>query len=296
MRNFWEYLQGEKNLSQHSLLAYQLDLEQARNFFAYELDINEWQDVSHKHIRHFLAFLKEQNYEKSTTARKLSAIRSMFKFLTREGEISDNSSALLSSPKKERKLPEFLSVQEVEMLLSAPDSNPLGLRDKAILEVFYCSGIRISELWGLDLEDIDTNNSQLKVMGKGSIERLAPLGRFALAALEEYLQTGRTSILANNNKKMESHKALFLNKYGDRISQRSIRRRVKKYVQETAAKHRVSPHSLRHSFATHMLDGGADLRTVQELLGHANISTTQIYTHINRARMTEVYNKFHPRA
>lgn len=295
MLDFLEFLKGEKNLSHYTVDNYYKDLTQAENFFNEQFELYQWDEVTHKHIRHFLAYLKDKNYEKSTTARKLSAIRSLFKFLTREEKIRSNTSALLATPKKERKLPEFLSIEEVEMLINAPGDDPFGLRDKAILEVFYCSGIRLGELWGLDLQNLDLQTGYLKVTGKGNIERLAPLGSFALAAIEDYLYNARPELL-KKNKSVENCDALFLNKFGTRISQRSIRRRVKKYVQQTASEHRVSPHSLRHSFATHLLEGGADLRAVQELLGHVNISTTQIYTHVNQARMTEVYNKYHPRA
>ncbi|OWZ84218.1 tyrosine recombinase XerC [Natranaerobius trueperi] len=295
LQDFINYLKSEKNASQYTIKDYRSDLSQAIDFFSSEFDLQGWSQITHKHIRHFLAFLKNQSYNKSTTARKLSAIRSLFKYLTREEKLANNTSALLKSPKKERKLPTFLSNQDIELILNAPDDSIYGIRDKVILEIFYSSGVRISELWGLDISDIDFTNSYLKVSGKGKVERLVPFGKFARMSLRNYLKNSRPYLLKKNNNGYES-KALFLNKFGNRISVRSIRRRVDKYVKEAANLGHISPHSLRHSFATHLLDGGADLRAVQELLGHVNISTTQIYTHVSQERMTEVYNKFHPRA
>ncbi len=297
LQYFFNYMQSEKNLSELTVQNYSRDLHQACDFFINNFQIENWWEVTHKEIRHFLAYLKNSGYQKSSTARKLSALRSLFSYLTREEELRSNPSALLSTPRQKRKLPGFLSVEEMEMLLNAPGEDPYGLRDKAMLELFYASGVRLSELWGLNLHDIDDNQGQMRVTGKGKKERLAPLGRFALAALERYILEGRPCFINQNKERgKKDNRALFLNKFGQRISQRSIRRRVDKYVKEVAAGYNITPHSIRHSFATHLLDNGADLRAVQELLGHVNISTTQIYTHVSQERINQVYKQYHPRA
>ncbi|MCM8792490.1 MAG: tyrosine recombinase XerC [Candidatus Omnitrophica bacterium] len=280
---FMRYLEIEKNYSFHTCLNYKLDLEEFKNFLkGISLD-----NVDHLVLRKYLAELKQKNYKSSSLNRKLSCIRSFFKFLFREGYIQFNPASLISGPKQEKSLPAFLTEEEVIRLLEmVPSDKESSLRDKAILETFYSTGMRISELVGLDISDIDFISGTVKVKGKGKKERLLPIGDKALEAIHNYL----------NIRSKREEEAVFLNKFGKRITVRGVRNIVSKYVRLAALKGGVSPHTLRHSFATHLLERGADLRSVQELLGHTNISTTQIYTHLTTERLKQVYNHAHPRA
>jgi len=276
------YLEIEKNYSVHTLLNYRLDLEGFSEFLGY----SPIEGIDYLTLRKYLAALKEKNLAVRTVNRRLSSLRSFFKFLTREGYLKVNPIVILSSPKQEKHLPIFLTEEEVTRLIEAAASkDERGLRDRAILETFYSTGIRIAELTGLSAEDIDFIGSIVKVMGKGKKERIVPIGEQALAAIRSYLA-----------KRKKQAEALFLNKSGRRISARGIRNIVKKYITLASIKQGVSPHTLRHSFATHLLNRGADLRSVQELLGHVNLSTTQIYTHLTTERLKSVYDKAHPRA
>ncbi|UMZ73349.1 Tyrosine recombinase XerC [Natranaerofaba carboxydovora] len=243
-------------------------------------------------IRSYLAHLKDKSYSKTTVSRKLSSIRSFFKFYSREKNIENNPGRLVSTPKVNKKLPSFFTVKEIKWILDAPDNSPLGVRDRAMMELFYSTGLRISELWQLNIDSINFDEKSIKVMGKGNMEREVFLGSYAKKAIVRYLEEGRGQLLKRENET----KALFLNKNGSRLSVRSIRRRVNKYIKKAALDNEVSPHSLRHTFATHLLNGGADIRAVQELLGHVNISTTQTYTHVTKDHLREVYKDFHPRA
>ncbi|MDW7650615.1 MAG: tyrosine recombinase XerC [Bacillota bacterium] len=289
------YLQVEKNASPHTVRNYAEDLGQFLSFMETEGAAFP-AEADYLAIRHFLALLHEKAYERRTVARKLSAIRSFFRFLHREGLLPDTTWSAVSTPRTGKKLPKFLYVEEMFRLLAAPDTEkPAGLRDTAILEVLYASGIRVSELVALDLHSLDLNQGQFIVLGKGARERLVPLGRFARRSVLAYLDQGRP-VLLRKNRQGEGEKALWLNKYGTRLTDRGVRRLVEKYVRQVSLTKGVSPHSIRHSFATHLLNAGADLRVVQELLGHVNISTTQIYTHITRDQLKEVYNGAHPRA
>jgi integrase/recombinase XerC len=250
------------------------------------------QQVNHLAIRKHLAQLQLSGLKRSTIARKMASLRAFFRYLSREELITANPLAFVSTPKIEKRLPEVLSQDGAWALVQAPDINtPSGLRDRAILEVLYACGLRVSELVGLDIADADLTLGYVRVMGKGSKERVVPVGSYAVNALNMYLATGRHLL-----DKSGSSPALFLNKSGGRLSARSIRNIVEKYVQMVSAQCKVSPHTLRHSFATHLLDGGADLRSVQELLGHVKMSTTQIYTHVSKERLLAVYEKSHPRA
>jgi len=247
------------------------------------------EDVDHLTLRKFLAHLRSKQYAKRTMARKLAAIRSFFKFLHREGYLKANPTSSVFTPKLDKKLPHFLDTSSVVKLIESPDiKDALGLRDRAIMETLYGSGIRVSELVGLNVDRIDFLSGVLKVMGKGRKERLAPIGEKALGIIRNYLDKRPTA-------KGDRH-AVFLNKSGTRLRDRSVRRIINKYIRCTSIKEKVSPHTLRHSFATHLLDRGADLRSVQELLGHMNLSTTQIYTHITPERLKTAYDKAHPRA
>ena len=285
IEKFIRYLEIEKNYSKHTILNYSLDLADFNKF----LGGTEIEKVDYLTLRKYLAALKEKQLVNRTVNRRLSSLRSFFKFLTREGYIKNNPTLILSSPKQEKHLPQFLTEEEVvkliESVFSKGAKNERPLRDRAILETFYSTGIRISELVGLNVDDMDFIGGIVKVMGKGKKERLAPIGDQAIAAIRKYLE-----------KRKKQSDALFLNKNGKRITTRGVRDIVKKYIHLAGIKDGVSAHTLRHSFATHLLNRGADLRTVQELLGHANLSSTQIYTHLTTERLKNVYDKAHPRA
>ena len=283
---FINYLQVEKNASGHTVTNYKIDLKD----FSESIKDKPIEQITHLDVRLFLARMKEKNFARRSIARKMACLRSFFKFLYREGHIKSNPSASLSTPKIEKKLPIFLNVDDAAKLLESPDlSDDTGLRDRAILETLYSTGIRVGELVGLDKEDIDFISGVLKVCGKGRKERLVPIGDKALRAIRAYFEKIGVSDI-------NERKPVFINKSKRRVSDRAVRRIVHKYIHKTSLNENISPHSLRHSFATHMLDRGADLRSVQELLGHANLSTTQIYTHVTTERLKSIYDKVHPRA
>jgi integrase/recombinase XerC len=285
IEKFIRYLEIERNYSSYTILNYRLDLENFKKF----LGSVELEKIDYLTLRKYLATLKERNLGTKTIARRLSTLRSFFKFLTRDGYLKTNPILSLSSPRLEKHLPQFMTEGEVTKLIEATfaksEKDERGLRDRAILETFYSTGIRISELVGLDIEDIDFIGGVVKVMGKGKKERLAPIGDTAITAIRKYLE-----------KRKKQSESLFLNKSGRRITGRGVRNIVAKYIHLAGIKKGVSPHTFRHSFATHLLDRGADLRTVQELLGHANLSSTQIYTHLTTEKLKSVYDKAHPRA
>jgi tyrosine recombinase XerC len=282
VEKFIRYLEIEKNYSAHTILNYRLDLED----FAKFLGDLAWEKIDYLTLRKYLAHLKEKNLGNRTVGRRLSALRSFFRFLTREGYLKANPILSVSSPKQDKHLPLFLTEEEVTKLIeTALPKNERGLRDRAILETFYSTGIRISELVGLDKEDVDFIGGIIKVTGKGKKERVVPIGDVAVSAIRDYL-----------GKRKKSSEVLFLNKSGRRITTRGVRGIVEKYLRLAGIKQGVSAHTLRHSFATHLLNRGADLRSVQELLGHVNLSTTQIYTHLTTERLKNVYDKAHPRA
>jgi integrase/recombinase XerC len=290
---FLTHLRANHNFSVHTLESYGLDLRQFLTFLADER-LTEAAEINYLIIRKFLALLKEQNFAKSTVARKLACLRSFFKFLCRQGYLSNNPVLTIATPKREKRLPQFLYPDEVNAFLALADTGTeLGSRDRAILEIFYSSGLRLSELVNLTLRDLDLSRGYLRVFGKGAKERLAPLGRPARQALQQYLQDARP-VLIRHNSQPEEH--VFLNYRGTRLSGRSVERLFDKYLNQLALNRKVSPHALRHTFATHLLENGADLRVVQELLGHVDISTTQIYTHLTKERIRSVYLKNHPRA
>ena len=282
VEKFVRYLEIEKNYSRHTIINYSLDLEDFKKFLG-GLAIEA---LDYLTLRKYLAVLKGKNLNARTIARHLSVLRSFFKFLTREGYLKNNPTLSISTPKQEKRLPLFLTEEEITRLIeSALPKDEKGSRDKAILETFYSTGIRISELVGLDIADVDFIGGIVKVMGKGKKERIVPIGEKAIAAIRDYL-----------DKRKKQADTLFLNKSGQRITTKGVRDIVKKYIRLASIKQGVSPHTLRHSFATHLLNKGADLRSVQELLGHANLATTQIYTHLTTARLKSVYDKAHPRA
>lgn len=283
---FLIYLKAERDASPHTVTNYSIDLKE----FFEVIGKKAVDRIDYVDIRKFLATLRERNYSKSSVSRKLACIRSFFKYLSRENIIKSNPAVSVSTPKRERKLPSFLEQSEVEHLLDAPSAdNEAECRDKAILELLYSSGLRVSELKQINIDDIDFYSATVRVRGKGKKERIVPIGSIALSAIEKYLEKRK------KRQKAEQH-ALLLNKQGSRLTDRSIRRIILKYAKRIALGKKVSPHTLRHSFATHLLDRGADLRSVQELLGHENLSTTQIYTHVTTKRMKEAYDAAHPRA
>lgn len=296
---FLNHLRVEKSASKLTLVSYKTDLIQFFDFLSEEYAVPPEQIsaqlLNHKTVREYLAHMQDNGLSRSTMARKLAALRSFVKYLCREDILPGNPIANVSTPKQEKKLPRFLYPSEIELLMDAPDpQKPVGLRDKAILETLYAAGMRVSELVNMNVSDIDWDEAYIKLKGKGNKERLAPLGSQSQVALLNYVQYGRP-ILLQKNRTEEDTDALFLNKYGTRLSGRSVRNIINKYVDEVALNQKVSPHTLRHSFATHLLNGGADLRSVQELLGHVKLSTTQIYTHLTKEKIKAVYNESHPR-
>jgi len=290
---FLSYLYVSKNASPLTLQAYRNDLVQFLGLEA--VNQAELIEVNHLTLRSYLAWLKERGYSRRSIARKLSATRSFLFFLQKEGVVESGKWATVARPKIEKTLPRFLYRHEVLELLEAPNSRTtLGFRDRALLEVIYASGLRVSELVGLRLSSLQLEERLIKVHGKGSKERLVPVGTVASGLINDYLEKIRP-VLAGKNKDGGIYQELFLNKWGRPLSDRGVRYIFRKYIQQVSHKEGISPHSLRHSFATHLLEGGADLRVVQEMLGHVSISTTQIYTHITRERLSEVYHSAFPR-
>ena len=282
VEKFVRYLEIEKNYSPHTTLNYALDL---KDFFDFLGDA-PLEKVDYLALRKYLATLKEKNHRSRTVARHLSSLRSFFRFLVREGFLKTNPILSLASPKIDKHLPQFLTEEEVTKLIdTALSQDACGLRDKAMLETFYSTGMRISEVAGLNFSDIDQISGIVKVRGKGKKERIVPIGEQALAAIRRYQQV-----------RGQQTDAVFLNKHGRRLTTRGMRGLVHKYIMLASIKQGVSAHTLRHSFATHLLNRGADLRSVQELLGHANLATTQIYTHLTTEKLKNVYDKAHPRA
>jgi len=290
---FLNYLHAVKHAGHYTIISYLDDIAQFYQFYRNWDESLSLEEMDYHTIRSFLAFLHDKGYKKSSIARKLAALRCYFKFLQKQNIINNNPLMFVHTPKKERKLPMFLVEEQVQQLLDAPDcSTVLGLRDKAILETFYASGIRVSELVGIDLDKLNLNLGYILVFGKGEKGRVVPLGSYAVEAIKNYLCKSRPSLV----KDLDKETALFVNYKGKRLTTRGVRTIVDKYITDVANAARLYPHVLRHSFATHLLERGADLRVVQELLGHVNLSTTQIYTHVTSARLKEVYDKTHPRA
>jgi len=285
---FCRYLNIERNVSSHTLDAYRTDLEMFRVYIVRELGSPVTvESVSHLLIRRYLARLTI-DHAKSTLGRKLAAIRSFFKYLMREGKVRKNPAELVSTPKKEKRVPYHLDIDEVTSLVTAPSGiDVLALRDRAILETLYSCGLRVSELTGLAVGGVDLCEGLVRVFGKGGKERIVPLGSKASSAISDYLAA---------RKDPPYDAPLLVNARGGRLTSRSVGRIVDKYILHIAAMKKISPHTLRHTFATHLLEGGADLRSIQELLGHASLSTTQKYTHVSIDRLMEVYDKAHPKA
>jgi integrase/recombinase XerC len=303
LAQFLEHLRYERNVSEHTLRNYAIDLGLFLEHLApadpqtgARREVNV-RDVDHITVREWLSELHAAQKKKTSIARKLAALRTFFQFLMREGVVELNPAKLVSTPRLEKKLPNHLSVEDAVRFIETPDMNTdLGKRDRAILEMLYGTGIRVSELTKLNLHDVDFRGKMVRVKGKRRKERIVPFGEPALHALMRYLTEARPAFLNNAPLAERDNEAVFLNYQGTRITTRSVGRMVDKYIVQCAGIHNISPHALRHSFATHLLDSGADLRDIQELLGHARLSTTQIYTHVSMEKLIEVYDKAHPKA
>ncbi|MCH3915118.1 MAG: tyrosine recombinase XerC [Acidaminococcaceae bacterium] len=294
LQSFLNYLNVEKNCSILTIKNYHTDILFFRDFLEGRRELSHWKEVKVLDIRAYLAALNEKEYARKTIARRVSSLRSFYKYLIRESVIEVNPFTKIRTPKLEKKLPVFLEEFEINELLSKPDNSILGLRDRAILELLYATGCRVSELSGLTLDRVDLGNSYVLLIGKGNKERLVPIGHPAIKAIDAYCSTSRHKIMTEFN--VKEHGFLFVNCRGTPLTDRSVRRILDKYVTAVSLQKHISPHTIRHTFATHLLDHGADLRTVQELLGHASLSTTQIYTHLTTERIASVYEKNHPRA
>lgn len=294
-KKFLEYLQVEKNYSELTISCYAKDITLFYEFLQSKYQQGfQWQQISILDIRSYLAFLNQEHYAKRTVARRISSLRSFFKYLVRENYLEYNPFLKIATPKLDKKLPSFLDELEINELLALPAHNVLGLRDQAVLELLYATGCRVSELVGLTLENVDLANRYVLLHGKGNKERIVPLGKISCDALQEYYDKSRKVIL--NKYAGSEHNYVFINSRGGILTDRSVRRILEKYINQLALHKKVSPHTIRHTFATHLLDHGADLRAVQELLGHVNLSTTQIYTHVTAERISDVYRHNHPRA
>ena len=291
LQEYLAYLKLEKNLSEQSVSSYSSDINK---FLTYtnELNVNDLNNVTTKLISEYFELMRELGISSSSTSRYLSAVKGFFKYLSSQEYIEKNPVEILSTRITERKLPSVLSFLEIEELLQSPNVNEkLGLRDKAMLELFYSCGLRVSELINLKISDLYFNDGVIRVLGKGSKQRIIPIGSSAVKWITEYIKMLRPLL----EKKMKSENIIFLNNRGTKLSRMGVWKIVEKYVKEAKIEKEFHPHTFRHSFATHLLEGGADLRAVQEMLGHADISTTQIYTHIDREFVKQMHRDFHPR-
>jgi integrase/recombinase XerC len=302
LTQFLEHLRYERNVSEHTLRNYQSDLEQFLDYLAPahpktgKRNTPALATIDHITIREWLSTLHTAQKKKASIARKLAALRTFFQFLVREGVLEMNPAKLVATPRLEKKLPVHLSIEEAIRFIETPDvTTDLGKRDRAMLELMYATGVRVAELTKMNLSHIDFKNRLIRVTGKRRKERIVPFGEPALDALRTYLDI-RDKFLDAAPVSEREPEALFLNYQGTRITTRSVGRMVEKYIGICAGRYEISPHALRHSFATHLLDSGADLRDIQELLGHARLSTTQIYTHVSMEKLIQVYDKAHPKA
>jgi len=300
LKQFLQFLRLNRNASAHTVRAYESDLSQFLKHVAATAGIRRG-DLTPAHldrlaIRNFLADLHKRGLSRASAARKLAAARTFLRYLRREGLMDDDSATLVPTPKREVRMPAHLSEDEMTRLLDAPgDDGPLGRRDRAILELFYASGLRLSELVGLDLDDVNVSAQMVRTLGKGGKQRLVPFNKSTAAAIRVYLKD-RALLVAQSPGRRHSRDPLFVNYRGTRLTVRSVDRLVRRHALTSRVRAGVSPHALRHSFATHLLQRGADLRSIQELLGHARLNTTQRYTHVNAAQLLDVYQKAHPKA
>lgn len=291
VKDFINYLSVERGLAQNSLLAYESDLKKYVQFLSAK-NVKDFRDVTRNVITDFLFYEKKRKQEASSIARALVAIKLLHRFLLKEWILKEDVTDVLELPKLWKRLPSFLTMKEMEAMLSAPNGrNSLGIRDRAILELLYATGIRVSELVGLKLQDINLESGFLKCYGKGGKERVVPLGRAAHEAVDRYLKKVRNA----KNGKRSDKLFLGLRRSGEHLTRQAVWQIIRRYAKQARIKKTITPHTFRHSFATHLLERGADLRVVQELLGHADISTTQIYTHVSRDHLKSVHHRFHPR-
>lgn len=292
IQTFLDYIQYEKGLSEHTREAYRRDLLQFNEFLGRQKRPQDPQDISKQDIMSFLAGQLDEGISHSTIARRLSSIKTFYKFLIMEGHCLNNPTVDLETPKVKRNLPDVLSIEEVDRLLAQPQVTlPLGLRDRAMLELMYGTGVRVSELLSLQIDDINFLAGFLRCWGKGRKERIIPINEASIDWTQRYLARSRNQLV-----KTPAERTLFVNAHGRPMTRQGFFKILQAYVMQTELEKEVTPHTLRHSFATHLLENGADLRSVQEMLGHADISTTQIYTHLTRSRLREVYQLYHPRA
>ncbi|MDP4162237.1 MAG: site-specific tyrosine recombinase XerD [Bacillota bacterium] len=293
LKDFMHFLIVEKGLAKNTIVSYERDLKSYLHYLKNVESVTAINEAQRIHIVHFLGHLKEQGKSSKTLARHIASVRAFHQFLLRDKASDHDPSVHIESPKMERTLPKVLSLEEVETLLTAPKfTDHYGIRDKAMLELLYATGIRVSELIGLNIGDIHLTMGFVRCIGKGNKERIIPLGKTATDAIQEYLNRGRAQFISKKNK----DDAFFLNVRGKRLTRQGFWKILKKLAKEAGIQKELTPHTLRHSFATHLLENGADLRAVQEMLGHVDISTTQIYTHITKTRLKDVYHQFHPRA
>ncbi|GIN73489.1 tyrosine recombinase XerD [Bacillus sp. J14TS2] len=293
MQDFIHFLTVEKGLSQNTIVSYKRDLKRYLEYLQQVEQVKKLNDVTRIHIIQFLAFLKKEGKSSKTLARHIASIRAFHQFLLRDKVVDHDPSVHLETPKMERTLPQVLSFREVEKLLNTSDlTTSYGIRDKAMMELLYATGIRVSELINLDLDNVHLTMGFVRCIGKGDKERIIPLGQMASDSVEQYLRESRPQLRKTKYKT----EALFLNHHGNRLTRQGFWKIIKKLAAEANIEKDLTPHTLRHSFATHLLENGADLRAVQEMLGHADISTTQIYTHVTKTRLKDVYTKYHPRA
>ena len=290
IEQFLAELELERGLSRHTIAAYGRDLYQVANYF-YSEQLKSWSEVRTAHVDRWSQSLASAEYARSSQARKLTALRMLSKYLIQVGQIRDDFTELQLGPKQQRSLPEMMHLSEVERLLNAPSiATPIGLRDRAMLELLYSSGLRVSELCALMIQNVDLDAGYVRVFGKGSKERIVPMGRPAQQAIQLYLSSARAAFV-----KAKTGSALFLSQRGQALSRKMLWVIVKSYAKKVGIEKVVKPHLLRHTFATHLLEGGADLRAIQEMLGHADIATTQIYTALDRQHLLSTHAQFHPR-
>lgn len=290
--DFYHYVQIERGLSENTLLSYRRDLGQYKRYLEQQEQLEDWNEVTRPQIISFLYTLKDVGKSAATIARMISAIRLFHQFLIRDQVVQHDASLHIETPKQDRLLPEVLSMEEIDQLLAIEGTTPLEIRNKAMLELMYATGLRVTELIELKTTDLHLSMGFVRCFGKGNKERIIPLGDYASDALERYLTDGRKTLL----KKNQEEKALFVNHHGRPLSRQGFWKIIKQIALEKELMKPITPHMLRHSFASHLLENGADLRAVQEMLGHADISTTQIYTHITKTRLKDMYEQFHPRA
>jgi len=292
LKDFIHYLSLERRLAENTVVSYERDLRKYYQYIVKVEKITSYDEISRLQIIHFLNHLREQGKSSKTLARQIASIRSFHQFLLREKIAQHDPSVHIEIPQQERTLPKVLTVEEVEALLETPkQTSDLGVRDKAMLELLYATGIRVSELINLNIDDVHVTMGFIKCSGKGNKERIVPIGKTAASVIHNYIEKVRPNML-----KKHQTNALFVNHHGKRLSRQGFWKNLKKIASEANIQKELTPHTLRHSFATHLLENGADIRAVQEMLGHADLSTTQIYTQVSKARLKDVYSQYHPRA